>query len=81
MEIKENNEEHLKIEKYSKVCIRLLKDVIYREDNYELWNILEEYLPEIRKYFEKIGLRVIYREYNGYCYLTQNHELDSELDN
>ena len=57
--------------KLSVVSIALLKGIVTREDNPELWQSLLEMLVRVREYFSVIGLELMFDETEGYAYLRQ----------
>ena len=54
---------------YSPAIIALLKDVVKTSD--KAWDTLKEHEPEIKGFFESIGIAVKVRDENGYAYLSQ----------
>jgi Domain of unknown function (DUF4194) len=55
---------------YASVIIKLLQGAIYSDDAPH-WDRLQSYLPQVREYFSKIGLRVQNYETDGFAYLEQ----------
>lgn len=75
MEENKNNIE-TEVPNYSNVIIKLLQGIIYKEDK-ELWNLLNLNYNDIYDYFKIIGLIVVLKSDDGYCYLKQNPEVEN----
>ncbi len=57
---------------YAAVIIRLLQGVIYNDDrDRDLWGNLIRYQPDIRDYFERIGVILHVNESEGFAFLKQ----------
>ncbi len=54
---------------YSPAIIALLKGIVKTSD--KAWDTLKKYEPEIKSFFESIGIAVKVRDKNGYAYLSQ----------
>lgn len=66
---------------FAPLAIRLLKGVIYEEDQ-RLWNDLVKVQEQpLRRYFEQIGLNLVVNRNDGFAYLRQpdNEEEASQL--
>lgn len=63
---------------YSPAIISLLKGVVKTSD--KTWDVIKKYEPELKAFFESIGIEIKVRDVNGYAYLSQptNDELDYE---
>ncbi len=57
-----------KILPYSKVIIKLLKGVLYSDDE-RSWNDLMVYKNGVYEYFAKIGVEVVISEQDGFAYI------------
>lgn len=62
---------------YSIVIVRLLQSVIYDEDR-KLWGLLITYQHQIRQYFAVIGVELHLNEQEGFAFLSQPDEIDTE---
>lgn len=62
---------------YSIVIVRLLQSVIYDEDR-KLWNLLITYQHQIRQHFAVIGVELHLNEQEGFAFLSQPDEIDTE---
>lgn len=71
-----NLEKNERIAPYADVIVKLLKEVVYYEDN-KTWNKLNRYQIEVTQYFEMIGIDLIVDKKDGFAFLTQK-ELDDE---
>ncbi len=56
---------------FSKILINLMKGIVYREDDVNIWNFLEDNESKVSEYFKIIGLRLIIDKSRGYAYLKQ----------
>ncbi|NJD77507.1 MAG: DUF4194 domain-containing protein [Candidatus Methanoperedens sp.] len=59
-----------KILKYAPAIIRLLQGAIHYDDK-DIWENLLSNQTSIEEYFEKIGIRVIINENDGYAFIEQ----------
>ena len=57
---------------FSKILINLIKGIVYREDDVNIWNYLEDNESSVSEHFKIIGLRLIVDKSRGYAYLKQN---------
>lgn len=57
---------------FSKILINLIKGIVYREDDVNIWNYLEDNESRVSEHFKIIGLRLIIDKSRGYAYLKQN---------
>ncbi|MEZ4886129.1 MAG: DUF4194 domain-containing protein [Chitinophagales bacterium] len=64
---------------YSIVLVKLLQSVIYDEDR-KLWNLLITYQHQIRQYFATIGVELHLNEQEGFAFLSQPEEIDTETN-
>ena len=64
---------------YSIVIVRLLQSVIYDEDR-KLWGLLITYQHQIRQYFAVIGVELHLNEQEGFAFLSQPDEIDTEVN-
>ena len=63
----------------SNACISLLKGVIIKENKEKIWDTILNYRNQIEDYFRQLGLTLKLYEEEGYCYLQQIE--DDETDN
>ncbi len=56
---------------FSKILINLMKGIVYREDDVNIWNYLEDNESQVSEHFKIIGLRLIIDKSRGYAYLKQ----------
>ena len=56
---------------FSKILINLMKGIVYREDDINIWNYLEDNESQVSEHFKIIGLRLIVDKSRGYAYLKQ----------
>ena len=56
---------------FSKILINLIKGIVYREDDVNIWNYLEDNESRVSEHFKIIGLRLIIDKSRGYAYLKQ----------
>ncbi len=63
-----------------RVAIRLLKGVIYRRDDEELWQSLVDIQASVRGYVEILNLRLELNEGEGYAYLRSRDETGEEQE-
>ena len=56
---------------FSKILINLMKGIVYRDDDVNIWNFLEDNESRVSDYFIIIGLRLIIDKSRGYAYLKQ----------
>lgn len=56
---------------FSKILINLMKGIVYREDDVNIWNFLEDNESQVSEHFKIIGLRLIVDKSRGYAYLKQ----------
>ena len=56
---------------FSKILINLMKGIVYREDDVNIWNYLEDNESRVSEHFKIIGLRLIVDKSRGYAYLKQ----------
>lgn len=66
-----------KILSYAGVIIKLLQDVLYEDDRY--WKDLINNQHAIAEYFEKIGIKLVINETDGFAYIYQP-ELNPDAD-
>ncbi|CAG0989740.1 MAG: DUF4194 domain-containing protein [Candidatus Methanoperedens sp.] len=59
-----------KILKYAPAVIKLLQGAVYYDDK-DIWENLLSNSTSIEEYFEKIGIRVIINESDGYAFIEQ----------
>ena len=64
---------------YSIVLVKLLQSVIYDEDR-KLWNLLITYQHQIRQYYATIGVELHLNEQEGFAFLSQPEEIDTETN-
>ncbi len=62
----------------SPLLVHLLKGVLYRERNPELWSDLLRFMGPVREYFALIGLEVFLDESEGYGFLRQIEPANDE---
>ena len=67
MSISENKSDYY----FSKTIINLMKGIVYRETDVNIWNFLEDNEPRVSEHFKIIGLRLIVDKSRGYAYLKQ----------
>lgn len=58
--------------------IRLMRGVVYRETDEDGWSLLERHAAPVRDHFSTIGVQVVVDEIEGYAYLRNADEDDSE---
>ncbi|MCP4415110.1 MAG: DUF4194 domain-containing protein [Chloroflexi bacterium] len=63
---------------YASLILKLLQGVIYYDD--KQWEQLISYAAPIRRHFTEIGLRLHLDEAEGYTYLTQPDDEESEIN-
>ena len=63
----------------SNACISLLKGVIIKENKEKIWDTILNYRNQIEDYFRQLGLTLKLYEEEGYCYLQQIE--DDETNN
>ena len=63
----------------SNAYISLLKGVIIKENKEKIWDTILNYINQIEDYFRQLGLTLKLYEEEGYCYLQQIE--DDETDN
>lgn len=63
----------------SNAYISLLKGIIIKENKEKIWNTILNYRNQIEDYFRQLGLTLKLYEEEGYCYLQQIE--DDETDN
>ncbi len=56
---------------FSKILINLMKGIVYREDDVNIWNYLEDNESRVSDHFKIIGLQLIVDKSRGYAYLKQ----------
>jgi uncharacterized protein (DUF4415 family) len=61
---------------YAPLILKLLQGVVYYDD--KQWELLISYATPIQRHFAAIGLRLHLDETEGYAYLTQPDEEDSQ---
>lgn len=67
----------LRVAPYAPVIIRLLQDVIYEED--KQWKELMAHQNAVTEYFERIGVKLVINENDGFAYVFQpEHEEEDE---
>lgn len=64
---------------YSKALICLFKGSVERENQAKLWETVENNKYAINDYVAKLGLSLFIDENDGYAYLKQNNEEESEI--
>ncbi len=62
------------------VAIRLLKGVVYRRDNEELWHSLVSIQSRVRDHFSVLNLRLVLNEAEGYAYLRTRDDIDEDQE-
>lgn len=64
---------------YSLILIALLKGIVYSHQR-EIWENLLQYEPDVKKYFQPVGLELYLDKGEGFAYLKQiEREEDSTL--
>ncbi|MBX3255723.1 MAG: DUF4194 domain-containing protein [Chitinophagaceae bacterium] len=64
---------------YSLSLIALLKGIVFNHQK-EIWDNLLRYEPDVKKYFQPVGLELYLDKSEGYAFLRQNQwEDDTEL--
>ena len=63
----------------SNAYISLLKGIIIKENKEKIWDTILNYRNQIEDYFRQLGLTLKLYEEEGYCYLQQIE--DDETDN
>ena len=63
----------------SNACISLLKGIITKENKEKVWDTILNYRNQIEDYFRQLGLTLKLYEEEGYCYLQQIE--DDETNN
>ena len=63
----------------SNACISLLKGIIIKENKEKIWDTILNYRNQIEDYFRQLGLTLKLYEEEGYCYLQQIE--DDETNN
>lgn len=63
----------------SNACISLLKRIIIKENKEKIWDTILNYRNQIEDYFRQLGLTLKLYEEEGYCYLQQIE--DDETNN
>ena len=63
----------------SNACISLSKGIITKENKEKVWDTILNYRNQIEDYFRQLGLTLKLYEEEGYCYLQQIE--DDETDN
>ncbi len=58
------------------IAIKLVKGIIYKEDDVKMWNGLLEHENALRDYFKVVGVDLIIDKKEGYAYLKQNTQSD-----
>jgi hypothetical protein len=66
-------------ERYANSVLRLLRGVIYEENN-KNWQELLKYQSAVKRHFAQIGLQVIIDEQEGFAFLEQPSKDDSDTD-
>ncbi|KUO62066.1 MAG: hypothetical protein APF84_07810 [Gracilibacter sp. BRH_c7a] len=56
---------------FSRALVALFKNVVFKEEEQEHWEIITKKKNDIEDYVSKIGLTLIVDEMDGYCYLKQ----------
>lgn len=56
---------------FSKAVITLLKSIVFKERQVEIWETISEQTNQINDYVKKLGLQLIVDELNEYAYLKQ----------
>ena len=63
---------------WANVCVKLLQGPLYRTNaNDKNWNTLTAYESKIQEYFYTIGLHVVIEKSDGYAFLSQLADEDS----
>lgn len=75
----DTQESDAKIAPYAGVIIRLLQDVIYEDDKH--WKDLMMNQRAVIEYFEKIGVKVIIQETDGFAFIQQPERNPDADDN
>ena len=58
--------------------IRMMRGVVYRESDEDVWTTLERQGPAVRDHFTTIGVDVVVDDTEGYAYLRSQEESDGE---
>lgn len=58
--------------------IRLMRGVVYREADEDGWTLLERHTAPVRDHFDAIGVQVVVDDIEGYAYLRNADEDDTE---
>ncbi|NLG22096.1 MAG: DUF4194 domain-containing protein [Actinomycetales bacterium] len=58
--------------------IRLMRGVVYREADQDGWTLLERHAAPVRDHFSTIGVQVVVDDVEGYAYLRNADEDDTE---
>lgn len=58
--------------------IRLMRGVVYREADEDGWTLLERHAAPVRDHFSTIGVQVVVDDVEGYAYLRNADEDDTE---
>lgn len=56
---------------FTRALIALFKNVVFKESNYDLWEVIISQKSKIESYVSKIGLTLIVDEVDGYGFLRQ----------
>lgn len=63
---------------FSRTLVALFKNVVFKEVDYEYWEVVTAQKNKIEDYVSKMGLTLIVDEMDGYGYLKQRSYGDSE---
>lgn len=66
-------------EEFGLPAVYLLKGVLYRQQE-EAWNLLLRYRARLQEYFAVLGLELLVEEGEGYAYLRQHNQEETETD-
>ncbi len=59
---------------YSRALVSLLRGVVDKRQQLDLWNIIKENQPRIEEYLRQIGLLLYVDDNGGYAYVKQNDD-------
>jgi len=59
---------------YSRALVSLLRGVVDKRQQLDLWNIIKDNQPRIEEYFRQIGLLLYVDDNGGYAYVKQNDD-------
>jgi hypothetical protein len=66
---------------WSVVAIKLLQGVLYSDESISDWGLLSKFHIELRDYFARIGLILVFDDTEGYAYLRQIEDDDIIAEN